>query len=137
MSLYLCIFDDDDDIDGVQVGHYEDFGEFRDLVTSELEGSVPGSKYPTLILHSDCDGCWSPTEAAKLEGELMDIQARFSELAPRQPSSQWKKLVWKNLGLTPKNLNESLYDVDGDPLIDGIIRLARLSQKLQLPILFQ
>ena len=72
MGLYLTIFAGDEELDGVEVGAYADFSAFRDAVVSNLEAGNAGDRFPTLILHSDCDGEWSPDEAAKLEIELKD-----------------------------------------------------------------
>jgi len=82
MGLYLTIFDDGQEVDGVEVGSYSDFGAFRDAVIKHLENGHAGSQFPTLILHSDCDGCWTPSEAVWLQHELMIISARFRELPP-------------------------------------------------------
>ena len=68
MGLYLAIFDDDEEIEGVEIGLYSDFNYFRDIVANELEDGKAGSKYPTLNLHSDCDGTWSVEESIKLPG---------------------------------------------------------------------
>lgn len=73
MGLYLCIFDDDDEIEGLEIGAYSDFEFFCSTVTELLEEGVTGSKYPTLILHADSDGEWSPSECETLKRELEDI----------------------------------------------------------------
>lgn len=59
MGLYLCVFDDDEELEGVEVGHYSDVEYFRDKITNCLEDGAAGSKYPTLIGHSDCDSEWT------------------------------------------------------------------------------
>jgi hypothetical protein len=38
VGVYLCVFDGDDEVDGVEIGHYSDFGELRDYVVRELKG---------------------------------------------------------------------------------------------------
>lgn len=70
MSLYLCIFDEDDELDGIAVGAYSDFGNFRETVAKLLERGSVGSRFPILMLHSDCDGEWSVGECRGLETEL-------------------------------------------------------------------
>jgi hypothetical protein len=45
MSLYLCVFDDDTEIDGIDVGSYSDFKDFRNCVTVELENGEIGFRY--------------------------------------------------------------------------------------------
>jgi hypothetical protein len=87
MGLYLCVFEGDEEVDGVEVGPYADFDKFRDCVVRALEGSSPGWKFPTLILHSDCDGEWSPREAAKLEKELIDHHGGACPDHPRRAVS--------------------------------------------------
>ena len=137
MGLYLCIFDGDEEVDGVEVGPYADFDVFRDCIVRELEGGNAGSKFPTLILHSDCDGEWSPSEAGELEKELMTIGNKFRRLPPIPISSDWRRQVVKRFGLQINNLYDCFFDVDGEPLLERLINLAKLSQQRNLPILFQ
>ncbi len=137
MSLYLCVFDDDTDLDGVEVGGYDDFNSFRAAVVSRLEGGSFGAKYPTLILHSDCDGEWTPQQCAELEKELRAIGAAFRDLPPSGLDSGWQKEAAKLFGLRPANLYESFIDVDGEPLIGRLLTLCRLAQERGQPILFQ
>jgi hypothetical protein len=137
MGLYLCIFDGDDELDGVEVGSYADFGTFRSAVTTHVEGGVEGSRCPTLILHSDCDGEWPPEESALLQVELTVITQKFMELPPEPLGDGWKPEVAKNFGLHPSNLYDCFFDVDGEPLLDRLMGLAQLSVERNLPIVFQ
>jgi len=137
MGLYLAVFDDGDELDGVEIGAYSDFGAFRNAVVNDLEGGLAGSRYPTLTLHSDCDGQWTPNEAAVLERELEIISSRFGELPPIPLSSDWQKQVAKTFGIRLKSLYDCFFDVDGEPLLDRLINLTKLSQNRNLPILFQ
>ena len=137
MGLYLCIFDEGEEVDGVEVGPYVDFDKFRDCVVRELEGCNAGSKFPTLILHSDCDGEWSPTEAGQLEKELIEISDKFHRRPPISVDSDWQKRVMTSFGLGMNNLYDCFVDVDGEPLLERLIGLAKLSQDRHLPILFQ
>lgn len=130
VSLYLAVFDDGEELDGVEVGAYSDFSAFRNAVAENLEGGVAGSQYPTLMLHSDCDGQWEPSEAGILEKELEIIRARFLELPPIQSDVD-------RLGVRPKSLCDCFLDVDGEPLLDRLINLTKLSQTRNLAILFQ
>jgi hypothetical protein len=136
MGLYLAVFDDGDEIDGVEVGSYADFAFFRDAVVSGLEGGVAGSRFPTLIVHSDCDGEWTPYEAGNLEAELAVIAEELQGLPPVTLDG-WKAEVAKMFGIKPTNLADCFFDVDGEPLLERIIGLAQLSQQRDLPILFQ
>lgn len=137
MGLYLAVFDDDVELDGVEVGSYADFGAFRDSVVSKLEGGNSGSRFPTLILHSDCDGQWSSQEAAALERELTEIRDQFQKLPPIPISGDWQKQAAKTFGVPLRSLYDCYFDVDGEPLLDRLIGLAKLSQARKLPILFQ
>ena len=137
MSLYLCIFDDDEEIDGVAVGAYSDFGDFRAAVAKALEGDNWGSRFPALMSHSDCDGQWTVEECAKLEMELETIITEMKGLPPRQFSAEWQKKQAKTLGLSPQSLYESFIDVDGEPLLERLLELVHLARQHGLPILFQ
>jgi hypothetical protein len=137
MGLYLCIFDDDDELDGVEVGAYSDFAFFRNSVTELLEKGVAGSRYPTLILHADSDGEWSPPECETLKRELEDISNRLRELPAVQFRADWQKHVGKSLGLNPACLYDSFIDVDGEPLLERLQRLCDAAIQGNKPILFQ
>ncbi len=136
MSLYLVILNEDEELDGFQVGSYSDFGKFRDSVVKQLERGGRGSRYPTLMLHSDCDGEWTPSQAALLEKELEDISEGLRKLPPT-PLAGWQKEVAEECDLQMNTLYDCFFDVNGDPLLERLIDLARLSQKEHLPILFQ
>ena len=137
MGLYLCVFDRDEELDGVEVGSYEDYGRFTDCVTRELEGGKHGSKFPVLIMHSNCDGEWSPRDAAVLEQELTRISVEFRRRPPVPITGDWQMRVVEEEGLSLDNLYDCFFDVDGTPLLERMIDLARLSVQRRLPILFQ
>ena len=73
MSLYLTIFDGDEEVTGWVFGHYSDFGYFRDVIAAKLRAE----DYPVLMTHSDCDGEWTPTQLPQLRRELELIGERF------------------------------------------------------------
>lgn len=137
MGLYLCVFDDDDELDGVEVGSYSDFDFFRRSVTELLEGGVAGSRFPTLIIHSDSDGEWSLTECESLRQELMTIASEFQQLPGIPFRVDWQQQVGKLLGLKPASLYESFIDVDGERLLERLIRLCDVATERAMPILFQ
>lgn len=137
MGLYLCVFKDDVEIDGVEIGSYEDFGFFREKVEEFVEDNKWGEKCPTLMLHSDCDGYWTVEEAKLLEEELLDIKKVFIEKANIETTVVWQKETRKLLGLKPSNLYESFIDIDGEFLIDRLINLCSISMNENEPILFQ
>jgi hypothetical protein len=137
MGLYLCVFDGDDELDGLEVGAYSDFEFFRSSVTELLEQGIAGSRYPTLIVHSDSDGEWSPSACEALRRELEDISDRFRQLPAVQFRTDWQQQVGKSLGLKPTCLFESFIDIDGEPLMDRLQRLCDVAIQRQIPILFQ
>ncbi|MGY3445344.1 MULTISPECIES: Imm70 family immunity protein [unclassified Bradyrhizobium] len=137
MGLYLCVFADDEDIAGVEVGSYADFDFFRSYVVNELEGGKAGTRFPTLILHSDCDGEWNVLECKKLADELDAV----AEDARQRPAvafpSEWQRTVARSIGLAPRNALESFIDVDGELLVERMRGLVDVALERQLPILFQ
>jgi hypothetical protein len=137
MSLYLCVFEGDEELDGVAVGAYSDFGNFRDTVTNDLEGNRRGSRFPTLMIHSDCDGEWTLHDCCKLKKEIETISAEMKQLPPREFLSEWQQKLAISHGLKPQNLSECFIDLDGEPLLERLLGLVNLAQKNNLPILFQ
>lgn len=137
MGLYLTVFRDEDELEGVEIGSYADFNFFRDQVVGKLEGGKPGTRFPRLILHSDCDGVWTPAECLELEQELRTIQAELRDLPPVPLPRDWQADVARSLGLRAINLDECFFDVDGEPLTDRLIGLARIAQDSGEEVLFQ
>jgi hypothetical protein len=91
-----------------------------------------------LMFHSDCDGAWSPEQAAALDNELEKIGEELSHLPPSDlKAGSWQHEVATSLGLRPKNLYEFFFDVDGEPLIERLRDLVRASQARGKDILFQ
>jgi len=116
MGLYLCVFandTDDDEVAAVEVGTYEEFGEFREAVCRRAEAGRWGSRYPTLMNHPDSDGEWTPAEALLLTEELRDLLARRHSMLT---------------GYT---------DADGLPLIEGLLAVAEAAVESDRPISFQ
>jgi len=141
VSLYLCVFasaDADEELEGVDVGAYDDFHSLRTLVATELENGEWGRRFPVLMNHPDTGPEWSPAEAPLLRDELATIRAELQALPPRSPvESSWQARVAKSTGLTATSLAECLIDVDGEPLLDRLIGLADLAGERGLPISFQ
>jgi len=137
VGLYLCIFDEDDEVDGVEVGSYGDYNALRDYIVREMEAGRVGFRFPTFVLHSDCDGQWSVPECEKLFGELTQIIAALKERAKIEFEADWQKAVAKSVGLEPKNAFESFIDVDGEFLLQRIQSLVNTALIRKLPILFQ
>ncbi|NVJ27175.1 hypothetical protein HUW62_38770 [Myxococcus sp. AM011] len=137
MGLYLCVFEGDEELEGVEVGSYGDFGTLRDYVTHELEAGKLGSRFPTFIVHSDCDGEWSASQCERLRDELMEIAMELKTRPAVGFSSEWQRTVAKSVGLVPRNAFESFIDVDGEFLIERLRGLAEFAYRYQSPILFQ
>ena len=137
MGLYLAVFDGDEELEGVEVGSYADFALFREAA-SRLEPGVSGPRFPTLMFHSDCDGSWSVDELARLQVELEQIANEFHQLPPLEPrADSWQHQVAGSLGITPTSLYDSLFDVDGEPLIERLLQLVRIARKHGREILLQ
>ena len=137
MGLYLCIFDGDEDIRGVEIGSYADYGALLDYVTRELELGKAGARFPTFVLHSDCDGEWSVADCQKLQVELDEIAVALKARPATAFSSGWQKDVAKSIGLKPLNAFESFIDVDGEFLLERLQNLVKDALARRLPILFQ
>jgi hypothetical protein len=137
MGQYLCVFDDDKELDGIDVGSYADFNLLRSAVTETLEGGVAGSKYATLILHSDCDGEWGADLCADLERELRSIASAFQNMPPVEFQADWQNSVAKSLGLRPRSFYDSFIDVDGEPLLGRLLTLCQTAREHNQAILFQ
>jgi hypothetical protein len=137
VGLYLCIFDEDEEVDGVEVGLYSDFNALRDCVARELEGGNRGARFPTLMLHSDCDGEWSVADCDKLVPELRDIIREMQTRPPVEFASDWQKHVARSVGLAPRSAFEAFIDVDGEFVLERMLHLALVALERGLPVLFQ
>jgi hypothetical protein len=132
MGLYLCIFQAGQEVAGVDCGSYSEYGHFIDSVV-ELEGGVPGARFPTLTLHSDCDGIWTVADCTQLRQDLAAIAAAF-EAMPQILITNSKLGDEKN---PTKNLLECFIDANGKPLAIAILELCELACTIGEPILFQ
>jgi len=140
LGLYLAIFQSeeiDEEIEGVECGGYKDFSWFRSTVIEQLEAGNRGSRFPTLLLHSDCDGHWTPEDASLLLEELTVISQETRNLPPIPFNSDWQQDIAHQVGLHPKSLFECFIDVDGEFLLDRLADLARICIERSLPIEFQ
>jgi hypothetical protein len=52
-------------------------------------------------------------------------------------TGSWQSVIAKSLGLAPTNLYESLFDVDGEPLLERLSNLVRVARMHAKEILFQ
>jgi len=137
MGLYLCVFDGDEELDGVEIGSYADFNFLRKAITAVVEDGHFGTRCPVFVTHSDSDGEWPPEQASKLLTELDCVEKKFANAPPAEFNSEWKKGVAKTYGIKPRCLLDCFFDIDGEPLIKRLKGLAELSVQRGVPILFQ
>jgi hypothetical protein len=140
MSLYLCVFasaDSDDEVDGVDVGSYQDFHEFRRFVARNLEDDRAPSRFPTLLGHPDSDTEWTPTHCVALREELATVLVELALLeAPPYGVGSWQAAVAAEFDLAPRSRAGWFIDIDGEPLVGRIDQLAALAVELGQPISF-
>ena len=138
MGLYLCILDtEEEEIDGVEIGMYEDYGHFLETITRVLENGIKGSRFPLLTLHSDCDGEWTPEECKVLLPQLGEISEAMRREKFISYKADWQKNLASTLGLKALTLYDSFIDVDGEPLLERMEKLTKVAIDHNLPILFQ
>jgi hypothetical protein len=137
MGLCLIVFDrdpgsDDDpeELASCDVGHYSDFAYFRDTVTRHLEAK----RYPTLMEHSDCDGVWTLAEIPLLQRELRDIGSQFQKWKPEQPVGAFEHTA--EYRANAQSLYDCFHDVNGDNLIEALLRLCEVAAQAKRPITF-
>jgi hypothetical protein len=129
---------DDEEIDGVEVGSYDDFHALRTTVAERLDGGRSASRFPVLMSHSDSDGEWSPQEAVELGVELRTIEEELAVLpAEGFPEGSWQAGVAKTTGAVPASLAECFIDVDGEALFGRLLGLVELAVERGCPISFQ
>lgn len=131
MSLYLTIFDGDEEVTGWVFGHYSDFGYFRDVVAAKLRAD----DYTTLMTHSDCDGEWTPDELPRLRQELQLIGERFRQLPAEQPQGAFEHTAEFRHGA--RSLYDCFHNVDGECVFEALIALCDEGIRHERPILFQ
>jgi Immunity protein 70 len=122
MGLYLCVFESDNDdveLEGVEVGTYDDFHLFRSTISERLEAGRWGSRFPTLMAHADSEGLWTPVQAAALAKELATIERQLGRSGRSQAAGP------------------GFVDVDGAPLVNRLIELAQVAIAAGRPIDFQ
>ncbi|HEX5998264.1 MAG TPA: Imm70 family immunity protein [Hyphomicrobiaceae bacterium] len=140
MGLVLCVYEDREngvDLDGFQVGSYSDFGAWRDFIAATLENGEWGSRFQTLMMHSDCDGEWSAEACVALKRELQAIGAEMERLPALPFPAGWQRQVADELGLVPRSARECFINVDGESLVDALSRLADLAIRRGKSIHFQ
>ena len=110
------------------VGHYSDFGCFRDTIARHLDAS----RYPTLMEHSDCDGEWTLAEIPALERELREIGTAFQRLPPEEPAGAFDHTAEYRQGAG--SLYDCFHNVDGENLFDALLELCAVAKEHGRPI---
>jgi len=131
MSLYLALFNGSSEVTGWVLGHYSDFGVFRDTVAR----TVDASKYPTLMLHSDSDGEWAVAELSTLRNELIELAEQFKRRPPEELAGGFEHSTTQREHAT--SLYECFHNVDGANIFEALIALCEKGEQRSLPILFQ
>ena len=137
MSLYLGVFSGETELAGLEVGSYADFNALREAIAAELEGGAAGSRFPTFMLHSDCDGAWSVDACTRLQGEVGTIAAEMRNRPARPFPSEEQRKAAEARGLAPRNGFESFVDVDGEFLLGRLQGLVAVALRQNQPVLFQ
>jgi len=122
--------DDPEELGECDVGHYSDFGCFRDTIAARLDAT----KFPTLMQHSDCDGEWTLGEIPALERELREIGDRFKQLPPEEPKGAFEHTAEYRTGA--RSLYDCFHDVNGDNLFESLLALCSVAKEHQRPITF-
>ena len=110
MSLYLAVFDGDDELAGLIAGAYSDFGTFREA--AQRTAAETNTDLTTLLNHSDCEGEWGVQELPALCSELKALMAAGGAAC-------------------------DVRTVEGLLLVEELLQLATFAREQQLPILFQ
>ncbi len=131
MSLYLTIFDGAEEKRGWVLGHYSDFGYFRDKIIEVLDVR----RYPRLMTQSDSDGEWSVDAIPDLQRELRSIADHFKELPPQRIDGAFEHTAESRAGA--RSLYDCFHNVDGENLFEALLDLCSEALRLQRPILFQ
>lgn len=136
MGLYLCVFRGEEELDGIDVGSYDDFERFRNEARSR-DGRV-FHRYGTLRMAVTPTRHWSPRAAARLADELTALRELLRREPPRPlPPGSWQAQLAAERGLAPASLADCYFDVDGASLFDRMLELCRLAVEARQPILFQ
>jgi hypothetical protein len=131
MSLYLTIFEAEAELEGWCLGHYSDFGYFRDVIAEKLGAE----RYPTLMEHEDCDGEWSVREVEPLRAELLKISDELRRLPAEEPIDAFEHAA--EFRTEARSLFEVFHNVDGENLIEALAALCDTALRVRQPILFQ
>lgn len=131
MTLYVGLFRGDTELEGWVLGHYSDFGFFRDVVRKHFTQA----DLPLLLGSSDCDAEFKPHVLPALRDELDRVAARFRDLPPIRPVKAFEHT--QRLWSAARSLFDCFHNVDGENLLQALIRLCERGVALDGPLLFQ
>lgn len=121
---------DPEEIAECDVGHYSDFGCYRETIARHLDAR----RFPVLMDHSDCDGEWTLAEIPALERELREIGDAFKRLPPAEPQGAFEHTVGFRVGA--KSLYDCFHNVNGENLFEAILALCGVARQHKRPITF-
>jgi Immunity protein 70 len=135
LCLYVCgpsVSDDEEpaEIAECDIGHYSDFGCFRDTIARHLDAT----RYPTLMEHSDCDGEWMLKEIPALEKELHEITAKFKKLQPEEPANAFEHTA--EYRVDASSIYDCFHNPSGENLFEALLELCSIAKRHQRPITF-
>jgi len=131
MTLYVGVFDGDTEIEGTVIGHYSDYGALLDKIKETLDPSI----IQNLKSSTDCNEVWDKPMCEDMMFELMKIRERFVVLNPVHHIGVFEhnECHWRNA----KNLNECYLTVDGEPIIDVLLRYCSMVNGNGREVVFQ
>jgi Immunity protein 70 len=131
MSLYLTIFQGNEEAVGWVFGHYSDFGYFRDVIAAKLTST----EFPVLMTHSDSDGGWPLAQLPALRRELESIAGAFRQLPPQDPRGAFDHTA--NYRQGAQSLYDCFHNVDGENVFEALIALCDDAIRCKQGIIFQ
>jgi hypothetical protein len=133
MGLYLCILteDQEDEVGACDIGHYSDFGCFREAIARHMRSE----DFPVLMTHSDCEGEWTVEQLPRLKGELETIGAKFRTLPPEELQDAFEHT--EEYRASAASLYDCFHEVSGENLFEALITLCDQGISAQRPITFQ
>src|SRR5687768_5590376 len=135
LCLYVLAADtgdgaDPEELGECEVGHYCDFGCFRDTIAAKLNSD----RYPTPMQHSDGDGEWTLAEIPRLERGLSEIGERLRHMPHEDASSAVGPTAeYRSRERSPYDF---FHDVNVENLCASMLALCALARGHGRPITF-
>jgi hypothetical protein len=131
VTLYIGLFREDSEIEGWVMGHYSDFGYFREVVMKHFTPQ----QLPLLLGASDCEASFPPALLPTLKAELEHLAAHLHALPPVLPTNAFEhnRALWSRA----VTLYDCFHNVDGENLLEALISLCEQGITQELTICFQ